>query len=115
MKQTNFWDDFDRASNINKEYSKTKKIVDNYNELKDEIETLELLKEELSEGEYNLELEKITKKVAKLENETHLNGEYDHLNCYIEIHPGAGGTESCDWASMLLRMYERFCEKYNYK
>lgn len=50
-----------------------------------------------------------------LEKETHLNGEHDNLNCYLEIHPGAGGTESCDWASMLLRMYQRFCEKYDYK
>ena len=50
-----------------------------------------------------------------LERETLLNKEHDDLNCYLEIHPGAGGTESCDWASMLLRMYERFCEKYNFK
>ena len=44
-----------------------------------------------------------------------LNGENDHLNCYLEIHPGAGGTESCDWASMLARMYMRFCDIFNYK
>ena len=43
-----------------------------------------------------------------------LSGEYDDLNCYLEIHPGAGGTESCDWASMLLRMYEMFCDKNDY-
>lgn len=44
-----------------------------------------------------------------------LSGEYDNSSCYLEIHPGAGGTESCDWASMLLRMYQRFLEKNNYK
>ena len=43
-----------------------------------------------------------------------LNGKYDNLSCYLEIHPGAGGTEACDWASMLLRMYEMFCDKNNY-
>ena len=51
----------------------------------------------------------------KLEIETLLSGEYDDANCYLEIHPGAGGTESCDWASMLLRMYERFLEKNDYQ
>lgn len=46
-----------------------------------------------------------------------LNDRYDNLNCYLEIHPGAGGTESQDWASMLLRMYQRFCvseENFSY-
>ena len=44
-----------------------------------------------------------------------LNSPYDKLDCILEIHPGAGGTESCDWASMLYRMYLRWCEKKNYK
>lgn len=45
---------------------------------------------------------------------TLLNGKYDASSCYLEIHPGAGGTEACDWAGMLLRMYEQFCNKNNY-
>ena len=44
-----------------------------------------------------------------------LNGKYDSENCILEIHPGAGGTESCDWASMLYRMYTRWCEQKGYK
>lgn len=44
-----------------------------------------------------------------------LNGKYDNENCIVEIHPGAGGTESCDWASMLYRMYTRWCDSKNYK
>ena len=44
-----------------------------------------------------------------------LNGPYDKNDCILEIHPGAGGTESCDWASMLYRMYLRWCEKKKYK
>ena len=44
-----------------------------------------------------------------------LSGPYDKNDCILEIHPGAGGTESCDWASMLYRMYLRWCEKKNYK
>ena len=43
------------------------------------------------------------------------NKPYDKNNCIVEIHPGAGGTESCDWASMLYRMYTRYCEKKNFK
>ncbi len=110
----NFWQNIDAANKINKEYSKVKKIIDNYKDLEDSLNTLELLANELKEEEYNSELKSLENKIIELEKETHLNGEYDNLNCYLEIHPGAGGTESCDWASMLLRMYERFCEKYNY-
>lgn len=44
-----------------------------------------------------------------------LNGEFDDKNCYLEIHPGAGGTESMDWANMLYRMYTMFCDKNNFK
>ena len=66
--------------------------------------------EELS----SIDLESMSEKVGELEIDTLLGGEYDDLPCYLEIHPGAGGTESCDWASMLLRMYEMFCEKNNF-
>jgi len=110
-----FWDDFDNANNVNKEYSRIKKITERYNNLLESVETLELLKSELTEEEYSLEYKKIEQEIKNLEKETHLNGEYDNLNCYLEIHPGAGGTESCDWASMILRMYERFCEKHDFK
>ena len=53
--------------------------------------------------------------IQKLELETKLSGEYDKNNAILELHSGAGGTESCDWVSMLLRMYERWCERNNYK
>ncbi len=109
-----FWNDFLKANQINKEYQHLKKIINNYEKLFSELETLELLQSDFSEEEFNLEYTTLANKIMDLEKETHLNGEYDNLNCYLEIHPGAGGTESCDWASMLLRMYERFCEKYNY-
>lgn len=63
------------------------------------------------EEEYNESL----KKLETLELETYLSGEYDANNCIMEIHAGAGGTESCDWANMLYRMYSRYLEKNNYK
>jgi len=65
----------------------------------------------------NDELSTLKKEIDDLETSVILNGEFDEMNCYLEIHPGAGGTESCDWASMLMRMYERFAEKngFNYE
>ncbi len=61
------------------------------------------------------ELNNLNAQIEELEFSTLLSGEFDTNNAYLEIHPGAGGTESCDWASMLYRMYERFAEKNNYK
>lgn len=115
INKDSFWENFEYATSINKEYAKLSKLVNNYNKINEDIETLELMQSELEENEYNSELDKIKKELDIMERETHLNGKFDNLNCYLEIHPGAGGTESCDWAAMLLRMYERFCEKYNYK
>ena len=57
----------------------------------------------------------IENKLQDLQLLLFLNGKYDNENCILEIHPGAGGTESCDWASMLYRMYTRWCEKKGYK
>ena len=57
---------------------------------------------------------KLTKKIESIRLLLLLNGKYDHENCILEIHPGAGGTESCDWADMLYRMYRRWCERKNY-
>ena len=61
------------------------------------------------------EMPKIQEKVDNLELELLLNGEYDNCNCILEVHSGAGGTEACDWANMLYRMYLRYCEKKEFK
>ncbi len=79
---------------------------------------LEILKQE-----NNLELSQlieseiveISSKLDELDLDTLLNGPYDELDAIMEIHAGAGGTEACDWANMLLRMYTRFCEKKGFK
>ena len=69
----------------------------------------ELLKDlEISTKKLHLETENLNKLLL-------LNGTYDKYDCILEIHPGAGGTESCDWASMLYRMYLRYCEKKSFK
>ena len=114
------WSDPTKANQINNELTNLKKLVNKFNELKSNItSSLDLLSilndndiNEFNELEENFE--NIKSDYEKLETEMLLNGKYDNLSCYLEIHPGAGGTEACDWASMLLRMYEMFCDKNNY-
>ena len=66
------------------------------------------------EGELRTELEALRQEVERIETETLLAGENDHLNAIVAIHPGAGGTESQDWAEMLLRMYKRWTERHGF-
>ncbi len=113
-----FWQDISKASEVSKELSTLKKDIDLYNDLERGIkENKELL--EMNDAELlpliTDEISKIQKAVDELEISTILSKEYDNNNCYLEIHPGAGGTESCDWASMLADMYIKFCEKENFK
>ena len=113
-----FWNDVDSANKTNIELSNLKKILENYNKVLEDTnyykEFLSIAtEEELSTIEESIN--NITKEIDELEINTLLNKEYDKCNCYLEIHPGAGGTESCDWASMLLRMYEKYCDKKGYK
>lgn len=122
MNNPTFWNDLDNANKLNKEMSLLKKETSLYDELSDQLndqsEMIELLSEEYNEEvskEIFDELTKIEKDISELEISTLFNDEYDNKDCYLEIHPGAGGTESCDWASMLLRMYERFCDKNGFK
>ena len=87
----------------------------NINDIK---EIYELLKLEYSANDYQELVDLIEKtKIIKddLYVETLFNGPYDKLNCYLEIHPGAGGTEAHDWAYMLYRMYEKFLNSQGYK
>ena len=60
------------------------------------------------------EFPSVEEKLEEIEISSLLKEEQDKLNCYLEIHPGAGGTESCDWASMLARMYTKFAENMGY-
>lgn len=114
MNAEDFWLDLEKAGIVNRKYAKISKLITDINNIKtninDNLELLELLNEEEIKDIFN-SIDAITKNLDELEIENLLNGEFDDLNCYLEIHPGAGGTESCDWASMLLRMYKMFCEK----
>ena len=114
MNQSDFWSDVTEANKTYQQLKSVQKKLKIYHDLLDKIH---LLLELLSIGEEvsTHDIKQIQDEVDELEIDTLLNGEYDEANCYLEIHPGAGGTESCDWASMLLRMYHRFLEKNNYQ
>lgn len=114
LNEDNFWQDVDNANVINKKISHLKKEINLYEELDKELnESIEIVSSEDDEL-INLisdNIKLLEEKINELEIATLLNGEFDEYNCFLEIHPGAGGTESCDWTSMLARMYEKYCEK----
>ncbi len=120
--ESNFWDDIENATKIGKEknillgklnkFNKSNEALTDANELylmaleeKDD-DTLEALFEEAP---------KLVKIIQKTEIEVMLSGKDDGSNAIVTIHPGAGGTESCDWASMLYRMYLRWAERKGFK
>ncbi len=122
MSKPNFWDNKDKADSTLKEISELKNLTQDIKNLKEEtqnnLEILELLLVEKDEELlHNLEeeIKNSTEKLEKLSVLLLLNGPYDKNNCTLEVHSGAGGTEACDWAAMLYRMYLRYCEKKGYK
>jgi len=115
-----FWEDSFKAKSILKEISKRENILKEIENLEKEIEDLkELAKIGTDEPEIlkeiEGEIERTLEKMEEIEIKLVLNSEDDPKNCILTIHPGAGGTESHDWAQMLLRMYIRFCERKNFK
>nr|WP_156129581.1 peptide chain release factor 2 [Jeotgalibacillus malaysiensis] len=122
MVEPTFWDDQQKAQGIINEQNALKDVVNGYQNLVDTQEnlevTLELLKEEADEdmhAEMVAELETFRKTLDEFELQLLLSEPYDKNNAILELHPGAGGTESQDWGSMLLRMYQRWGEKRGYK
>ena len=121
-KQANFWNDRQQAEKIIKELNDEKSTVDSIEQVltkvKDDLELVNLLEienDEESIQELEQEIVFIEQKTEEVNLLLLLNGPYDKNDCTLEIHPGAGGTESCDWALILYRMYTRWCEKKKYK
>ena len=119
MIQPNFWNDKEDADKTIEKVSNLKSIIEKIVPIKEDISNnLELLdltdeKEMLEEIENSVKY--LIKSTKKLEILLLLNGPYDKNNCILEIHSGAGGTEACDWANMIYRMYTRWCESKKYK
>ena len=113
-----FWDDLERSQKVLQTTGLLESKIENYNKLSQKFEDcltmIEISTEENDEQSAN----EIVKEAEILKNEyealkltTLLNGEYDFRNAILTFHAGAGGTESCDWAGMLYRMYTRWAEK----
>lgn len=122
MSVPHFWDDKETAEKVIEESNNLRKSVEKISELKvkidDNLEIMSLLlsspDEEMLQG-LESDLLLIDKKISDLTLEIMLNEPYDKNDALLEIHAGAGGTESCDWANMLMRMYLRWCDIKGYK
>ena len=118
----NFWNDQANSQHVLKELKFKKSTLDRYVKLKSGLESLislidmavemddESIADEILAEKQELETEYESQKIDVL-----LSGEYDHSNAIVSIHPGAGGTEAQDWASMLYRMYTRYAERHKFK
>ena len=120
--EPNFWDDHNSSQNYVQQLNQLRKVVETFKDLKERFTFVEegimLLKEEMDQEFYDSMLQE----VKELEKEFDafsilvlLNKDYDQKNAIIEIHPGAGGTESQDFAEMLYRMYTRWAQSNKYK
>lgn len=117
-----FWNDINKAQVYVRECNSLKGVITTYRDLESQLtsllETHDALKQEMDEEFYMMfeeEYFEFEKKFAEFEVETLLSHEYDHFNAVLELHPGAGGTESCDWCDMLYRMYSRYATKKGMK
>ena len=119
--ESDFWNDQKRAVNIVNEYNKVKEIYDSYQKITKNHADLKELIEVTSGGDEDMVLlieemiNELSQDVKGLRSELYFTGKFDRLNAIVTIHPGAGGTESHDWADMLYRMYVRWAEKHRYK
>jgi len=115
-----FWNDPKRAETILKSIKQNKYWVNAYENIAAILDDLQVLfdfhKEgEVSEEELEAEYEKVAQTIEEVEYKSTLNKEEDPLNAMLTINAGAGGTESCDWSEMLMRMYIMWAEKNGYK
>lgn len=122
MSDPDFWNDNEAAQKMINEVNVIKTVVDQFNNLSAEYDDLQVMQELVEEeaDESMLEdlgsgIHALVQKVETFELQLLLSEPYDKLNAILELHPGAGGTESQDWAEMLLRMYRRWSEKRNFK
>ena len=116
-----FWDNPNVAKVVSSRLASLSTRANFYKKAKSEYQDINDMLGEVSEsdGEMLMLIEEMEDELStnceKLRHQLLFSGEYDSLNCTLEIHPGAGGTEAQDWASMLLRMYCRFAERNNFK
>ncbi len=119
MSSPDFWNDQKKAQETTREAQKIRKMLQEAQEIEGLFEDIEVAIELSNEDpemaeQVNELVEEVEEKVRVFELEMILNGKYDSNNAYLSVHPGAGGTESHDWAQMLLRMYTRWAERHGF-
>ena len=115
-----FWENPEKAQEQLRKVAGIKSWVEGFDEVKKAVDEVELMPEFIEEGlateeEAEGALARAMELVEKLELKNMLSGEEDKMGAIVDINAGAGGTEALDWASMLLRMYTRWCEAHGYK
>lgn len=122
MQEEDFWDDRNRSEKVISELNGLKDIINNVETLKTKInDSLEIITDLNDTSDLDFisllesEIPNLESILLQIETELLLNGPYDKQGAIVEIHSGAGGTEACDWADMLYRMYTRWFEKKKYK
>ena len=117
MEEEGFWNDADKAQNYMKELKNLKDTIQEYRDLetqfKDLYDLIDMVNEENDESmvpEVHAEFEKFTNNFEEVRLATLLDGEFDKNNAIVTLHAGAGGTEACDWCSMLYRMYSMWAQ-----
>lgn len=122
LEDPDLWDDPKRAQDLMKRRQELSESIESYDsilrELEDAVELIDMAIEE-NESEVVAEAEaalsQLQERTSRMELEALLDGEADENDAFVEINAGAGGTESCDWASMLSRMYERWAQRRGFK
>ena len=122
MLAENFWDNRQIAQKFIAEMNEKKDIIESYKSLTKQtsqmLEDVQMLKNDFDADLFSLmeeEYQELVTGFDEFEIKILLSNQYDHSNAIIEMHPGAGGTESQDWVQMLYRMYTRWATKHNYK
>ncbi len=117
---SSFWDDPKAAENLLKEIKKRKNWTESFAALERSVEDLAVMYDfykagEATEKDVDAAYAETVKQIENLEFRNMLSGREDHLNAVLTINSGAGGTESCDWALMLMRMYKMWADKHGFK
>jgi peptide chain release factor 2 len=120
MGEPGFWDDQERAAKVSAEHSRTQRKLDSYRKLEADVADLEALEEMAAEDdslaeELREQYASIGERLADLELERLFSGSYDAGDAIVTVNSGAGGTDSQDWAEMLLRMLLRYAENRGFK